>query len=131
MLSVYLSYVKCTHICSLTGVVLSFMSFFFNLTAPTEIYTLSLHDALPIFFLRPEAHRNIRQRLRIWNEPGLRPVGEVAVGEDHDRHHVLDGDAHRLVGDVEAVAGRARRDDHDGALAVAAVEGLHQGGLLG
>src|SRR5438034_7065423 len=23
--------------------------FFFNVTAPTEIYTLSLHDALPIF----------------------------------------------------------------------------------
>src|SRR5436853_4984444 len=25
--------------------------FFFNATATTEIYTLSLHDALPIFFL--------------------------------------------------------------------------------
>src|SRR5438045_6556153 len=24
-------------------------SFFFNLTTPTEIYTLSLHDALPIY----------------------------------------------------------------------------------
>src|SRR3712207_8277874 len=30
--------------------------FFFNDTATTEIYTLSLHDALPIFLLqRPEA----------------------------------------------------------------------------
>src|SRR2546427_1639201 len=28
------------------------MFFFFNDTATTEIYTLSLHDALPIFFLR-------------------------------------------------------------------------------
>src|SRR5688572_33363502 len=27
-----------------------FFSFFFNDTATTEIYTLSLHDALPIFF---------------------------------------------------------------------------------
>src|ERR1043165_2851824 len=27
----------------------SFFSFFFNDTAPTEIYTLSLHDALPIW----------------------------------------------------------------------------------
>src|SRR5690606_41986535 len=26
-----------------------FLSFFFNDTAPTEIYTLSLHDALPIY----------------------------------------------------------------------------------
>ena len=28
---------------------ISFISFFFNDTATTEIYTLSLHDALPIF----------------------------------------------------------------------------------
>src|SRR2546430_3135320 len=28
---------------------LIFLFFFFNDTAPTEIYTLSLHDALPIF----------------------------------------------------------------------------------
>ncbi len=27
-----------------------FVIFFFNDTATTEIYTLSLHDALPIFF---------------------------------------------------------------------------------
>src|SRR5206468_6077808 len=30
----------------------SFFFFFFNDTATTEIYTLSLHDALPIFFRR-------------------------------------------------------------------------------
>src|SRR5258708_17861610 len=29
---------------------LSLVSFFFNDTATTEIYTLSLHDALPIYF---------------------------------------------------------------------------------
>src|SRR3989339_1490371 len=33
------------------------MVFFFNDTATTEIYTLSLHDALPIYFLqRPLCH---------------------------------------------------------------------------
>src|SRR5256885_16608040 len=31
-----------------------FLFFFFNDTATTEIYTLSLHDALPIFFGEPE-----------------------------------------------------------------------------
>src|SRR6478672_11506852 len=31
--------------------------FFFNDTATTEIYTLSLHDALPIFPLSPETNR--------------------------------------------------------------------------
>src|SRR2546426_2702980 len=30
-------------------------SFFFNDTATTEIYTLSLHDALPIYLLRAQA----------------------------------------------------------------------------
>src|SRR5258708_11733732 len=34
--------------------------FFFNDTATTEIYTLSLHDALPIFCL----HRGVRRDLR-------------------------------------------------------------------
>src|ERR1019366_10764160 len=37
--------------CDLSGVCFSsFVLFFFNDTATTEIYTLSLHDALPICF---------------------------------------------------------------------------------
>src|SRR5439155_24727495 len=32
---------------------LFYLLFFFNATATTEIYTLSLHDALPIFLRRP------------------------------------------------------------------------------
>src|SRR3712207_8058733 len=40
--------------------------FFFNDTATTEIYTLSLHDALPIFIALPPthgapAHRRVRR----------------------------------------------------------------------
>src|SRR2546429_1511530 len=36
--------------------------FFFNDTATTEIYTLSLHDALPIYHLRrPQARRQLRR----------------------------------------------------------------------
>src|SRR5436190_23122602 len=33
----------------LPSILMSFSFFFFNATATTEIYTLSLHDALPIF----------------------------------------------------------------------------------
>src|SRR5688572_31630607 len=33
-----------------------FCIFFFNDTATTEIYTLYLHDALPIYFLEADAH---------------------------------------------------------------------------
>src|SRR5216684_6558892 len=39
---------------------LSLFFFFFNDTATTEIYTLSLHDALPIEPISVEAHRNTR-----------------------------------------------------------------------
>src|SRR5437588_10228333 len=38
----------------------AFFLFFFNDTATTEIYTLSLHDALPI--LQGRAHRDRRRR---------------------------------------------------------------------
>src|SRR5437773_11311623 len=36
------------YVCYLVYAVLFLIVFFFNATAPTEIYTLSLHDALPI-----------------------------------------------------------------------------------
>src|SRR2546430_3979498 len=48
----------------------SFISsfFFFNDTATTEIYTLSLHDALPIYWtprptVRPQAHGRCRESI--------------------------------------------------------------------
>src|SRR3712207_7335549 len=53
------------------------MIFFFNDTATTEIYTLSLHDALPICQLaspRTEtASRRPRRRLRPTQGPAARP----------------------------------------------------------
>src|SRR5260221_5825519 len=50
---------KTFRICKLHGISASIASsfFFFNDTATTEIYTLSLHDALPICYLR--AHRGL------------------------------------------------------------------------
>src|SRR2546428_3440620 len=52
--------------------------FFFNDTATTEIYTLSLHDALPICENRQT--RDVAEVL--WVErPELRPVGERARGD--------------------------------------------------
>src|SRR5437762_8109688 len=49
-------------------------SFFFNDTATTEIYTLSLHDALPIYPCQSAAHRcrTMADRpsgIRTWPEP--------------------------------------------------------------
>src|SRR2546423_6583570 len=56
--------------------------FFFNDTATTEIYTLSLHDALPISFssgkVRPNHETNINIIAR-------------RTGKDVNSHTVLDG----------------------------------------
>src|SRR2546430_17293437 len=54
-------------ICVVLAVSLVFFFFFFNDTATTEIYTLSLHDALPISAQRPPSGRAgaaARPRLR-------------------------------------------------------------------
>src|SRR2546429_7077213 len=48
----------------LSPVSLFFIFFFFNDTATTEIYTLSLHDALPIY--RVDAPRGI-----VWHAPDV------------------------------------------------------------
>src|SRR5258707_15080514 len=42
---------------------LSFFFFFFNDTATTEIYTLSLHDALPIWILERVASESVSRLL--------------------------------------------------------------------
>src|SRR6266851_302006 len=43
--------------------------FFFNDTATTEIYTLSLHDALPIYEVGPDAPADEQQGERIEQRP--------------------------------------------------------------
>src|ERR1043165_7038203 len=43
----------------------SYACFFFNDTATTEIYTLSLHDALPIFFVVERRQHQAGRRVRL------------------------------------------------------------------
>src|SRR2546425_13235946 len=64
--------------------------FFFNDTATTEIYTLSLHDALPIYPAsapRPVGGRRLRpaDRLRQRRQP---PAGARHGARQGDRHPV-------------------------------------------
>src|SRR3712207_7031899 len=68
------------------------MFFFFNDTATTEIYTLSLHDALPI-----------------WRTADDRPVGG---GTAVERHELSRQDGDRLV-HVGVLARAARRHHRD------------------
>src|SRR3712207_9133588 len=67
--------------------VLSFF-FFFNDTATTEIYTLSLHDALPIFLLVLE-ERAVQRR----DEPARVALAEL-LGADILRHEQLRSEEH-------------------------------------
>src|SRR2546421_8275420 len=60
-----------------------FFFFFFNDTATTEIYTLSLHDALPI------CGRRRRVRMRRLRPPG----GVLRAGANHPARAA--GDGHR------------------------------------
>src|SRR3712207_6911271 len=74
-------------------VALQTMFFFFNDTATTEIYTLSLHDALPIFIAGPPGERDDGFPL---------PLITVLVGSDVARRagpqvrHSLDRKSTRL-----------------------------------
>src|SRR3712207_8894307 len=56
-----------------------FLLFFFNDTATTEIYTLSLHDALPIYLGQPPAQR-LEQVQSLLQLAPPRVVGPVVGG---------------------------------------------------
>src|SRR3989442_2359925 len=56
--------------------------FFFNDTATTEIYTLSLHDALPISVGRQLHHVRLLQ-LDFTHELGMQRVRDVVRSEEH------------------------------------------------
>src|SRR2546427_7205931 len=64
---------------------LLFIFFFFNDTATTEIYTLSLHDALPISDLLEHVERLLEIRLSLAREPH-----DQVRRERHLRHRVAD-----------------------------------------
>src|SRR3712207_7740523 len=79
---------------------LSCFLFFFNDTATTEIYTLSLHDALPIYHLdaHPDEHQ-CQSGLQV--DEAVDEVGEQEVHrpQPQDGEGVGGEDEERLVGD--------------------------------
>src|SRR2546426_12831840 len=64
---------------------LNFLFFFFNDTATTEIYTLSLHDALPILIravgLRPGVGSVVP--VAVEQRPAVREPHDAARSEEH------------------------------------------------
>src|SRR2546430_12924879 len=68
-----------------------FFFFFFNDTATTEIYPLSLHDALPIFAVRALADVPVR----IERGAARREIGDRGVDEMRRRHGEAGGRSDR------------------------------------
>src|SRR3712207_8296920 len=77
-------------------------SFLFNDTATTEIYTLSLHDALPI--LGEVCRIPVRRRLAARDEGGERGL--------HERPGALEG-ARIAVGEADPVAAEGEDERQD------------------
>src|SRR2546422_11163157 len=63
----------------------AFFFFFFNDTATTEIYTLSLHDALPILHNEVDSIERMRERLA-----RLGPEARIAVAHGQMRERELE-----------------------------------------
>src|SRR2546430_8580983 len=62
---------------------LSSFFFFFNDTATTEIYTLSLHDALPIWATPSPARSKTTKLVGAGSACSERSVGELFRSEEH------------------------------------------------
>src|SRR5260370_28525200 len=62
--------------------------FFFNDTAPTEIYTLSLHDALPICRPPNREGNSKANRLKpaISKAHSLKEIGDASLSERSEEH---------------------------------------------
>src|SRR5689334_24083738 len=75
-----------------------FFFFFFNDTATTEIYTLSLHDALPISRWvdgRQHLQERLSTALEVANDPNGNSWGQLVLSDAAD--HVKEFDPRKLV----------------------------------
>src|SRR5437879_13785639 len=70
-----------------------FFFFFFNDTAPTEIYTLSLHDALPICLTR---HRQIELFHHVTSQ-NIGNANAELIGRNSDRKSTRLNSSHRCI----------------------------------
>src|SRR6266540_7495376 len=67
-----------------------FFFFFFNDTATTEIYTLSLHDALPISPVRRGVGERVAQVLRdVLERPDVQVRSEEHTSELQSHHDIV------------------------------------------
>src|SRR5688572_33476583 len=73
---------------------LSSSFFFFNVPPTAAIYTLSLHDALPIFPAR--AHQLLRDRLAVHQRAHGQCIADASLVRVGERNHFRDRKSTRL-----------------------------------
>ena len=78
-----------------------------------------------------EGRREWLETTNIRYFPRLCRIGNIAVGEQHDRGHILYRNPHRLDCAFKGIAGRARCNDRHRRIAVAAIDSLIEIRLLG
>src|SRR3989454_4468324 len=103
--------------CLVFSVLFFFLFFFFNDTATTEIYTLSLHDALPICLFGGEGRvdRYVSRASAQAGIVGQRPFGPV-LGNDRDFVARFDTQLAQTEGNrLHALERLAMRDGNPGA----------------
>src|SRR2546422_7358267 len=80
----------CLHVLLIVCGRVIFGFFFFNDTATTEIYTLSLHDALPIYRrLHRRVERHLREERQCEAQEAVRPRSEEHTSELQSRLHLV------------------------------------------
>jgi len=105
---------------------LTHLFFFFKVTAPTEIYTLSLHDALPIYAYLPGSGNDIivdtdaGNQILVGTERLTGSALEAKIGEN--RHHLWSSEDGKVIYDFDPyrktleVKGEALGGDGNGIL---------------
>src|SRR2546427_8434046 len=113
----------------MTSIADLFFFFFFNDTATTEIYTLSLHDALPILQAQHfdigdheaaafDGRRELRQgrdvaaREDVALYPWIVEVGHIAVADEVQQHHAIVGQQLPALAEEGVVKTRAHMLEH-------------------
>src|SRR5438132_14100085 len=85
-----------SHLISILYIYALFLFFFFNDTATTEIYTLSLHDALPISTCRKEIPMTTRRLF--WAPVAvLGALSLACAGERRDRKSTRLNSSHTVI----------------------------------
>src|SRR5207247_2991043 len=71
--------------------------FFFNASAPTEIYTLSLHDALPIWVFSPRDKTKLTERFAHLRHAVSQLRGADVFGTRRDRKSTRLNSSHEWI----------------------------------